>query len=196
MSFCILHATLTPGLMCSTRDFAIPRVQSINASGHKNSFAPPGTAWIIWKSRNWYPESLIHHITYLIAPFETPTLNLSRPSAPLITEYFTFKYLGFSGFRRFNSELLARARRLSNRIEGLPWFVCVSDIHRRKGHYMTDDPDRTWADETSDDPADYNYGVPVVAFKLRKVIERQYAHLKLEEISEHMLKKRLLIPCM
>ena len=46
-------------------DFRIPRVKSINASGHKFGLAPLGVGWIIWREASDLPEDLIFWVNYL-----------------------------------------------------------------------------------------------------------------------------------
>ena len=46
-------------------DFRIPRVRSINASGHKYGLAPLGVGWVVWRDRTDLPEELIFYVNYL-----------------------------------------------------------------------------------------------------------------------------------
>src|SRR5579875_2916312 len=46
-------------------DFRLPRVKSINASGHKFGLAPLGVGWVAWRDRAHLPEELIFHVSYL-----------------------------------------------------------------------------------------------------------------------------------
>ena len=39
-------------------DFRLPRVPSINASGHKYGLVPPGFGWIVFKDRKVFTKSL------------------------------------------------------------------------------------------------------------------------------------------
>jgi glutamate decarboxylase len=168
-------------------------VQSINASGHKFSLAPPGVAWIIWKDRNWFPSSLFHRIGYLISPIDTISLNLSRSSAPLIAEYFYLRHLGFTGFQEKIGGFLAKARELSDKIEKLPWFVCISDIHRPRGSHLHNR--HTIQDSISrKDHGPFNYGLPLVVFKFRPDIMKQ-CHLSLQSVSLKLKEKGYALPC-
>ena len=40
-------------------DFRLPRVKSINASGHKFGLAPLGVGWVIWRSAEDLPEEMV-----------------------------------------------------------------------------------------------------------------------------------------
>jgi glutamate decarboxylase len=46
-------------------DFRVPRVQSINTSGHKFGLVYPGVGWIVWREPKALPEELVFHVDYL-----------------------------------------------------------------------------------------------------------------------------------
>ena len=46
-------------------DFRLPRVASINASGHKYGLVYPGVGWIVWRDADALPEELIFWVNYL-----------------------------------------------------------------------------------------------------------------------------------
>jgi glutamate decarboxylase len=64
-------------------DFLVPRVKSINASGHKYGLAPLGLGWIIWRDAAELAEDLIFRVNYLGGDMPTFALRLigSRPSS-------------------------------------------------------------------------------------------------------------------
>ena len=43
-------------------DFRLPRVKSINASGHKFGLAPLGAGWVVWREKQDLPEELIFNV--------------------------------------------------------------------------------------------------------------------------------------
>src|ERR1700678_1438678 len=45
-------------------DFRVPRVASINTSGHKYGLVYPGVGWIMWRSSDALPEDLIFKVNY------------------------------------------------------------------------------------------------------------------------------------
>jgi hypothetical protein len=45
--------------IAACRDFQLPSVVSINASGHKFGLVYPGLGWVMWRSRQYLPESLV-----------------------------------------------------------------------------------------------------------------------------------------
>ena len=44
-------------------DFRLPRVQSINASGHKYGLVYPGVGWVVWRDKSALPEDLVFHVS-------------------------------------------------------------------------------------------------------------------------------------
>lgn len=47
------------------RDFRLPRVVSINVSGHKYGLTYAGVGWAVWRSPEYLPKDLIFNINYL-----------------------------------------------------------------------------------------------------------------------------------
>jgi glutamate decarboxylase len=66
-------------------DFRIPRVQSINASGHKYGLVYPGVGWALWRDRDALPSDLIFDVNYLGGHMPTFALNFSRPGSEVVT---------------------------------------------------------------------------------------------------------------
>ena len=81
-------------------DFRIPRVQSINASGHKYGLVYPGVGWAIWRGKEALPQDLIFNVNYLGGNMPTFALNFSRPGSEVIAQYFMFASLGREGYRK------------------------------------------------------------------------------------------------
>ena len=139
-------------------------------------------------------------VTLLISPFhptggteESFTLNFSRPGAQVIAQYYNLIHLGFEGYRGIMENALANARLLSKALESTGWYRCVSDIHRPKGQleYKKGQVDQGKDGETS---ADYNAGLPVVAFTLSDDFKRDYPHVKQVSISNLLRAKQYIIP--
>ena len=63
-------------------DFRLPRVASINTSGHKYGLVYPGVGWIVWRDADALPEDLIFWVNYLGDNMPTFALNFSRPGRP------------------------------------------------------------------------------------------------------------------
>ena len=81
-------------------DFRLPRVASINASGHKYGLVYPGVGWIVWRDAAALPEDLIFWVNYLGDNMPTFALNFSRPGAQVVAQYYNFLRLGFDGYRK------------------------------------------------------------------------------------------------
>jgi glutamate decarboxylase len=116
-------------------NFELPRVKSINTSGHKFGLVYAGVGWIIWRDESYLPKHLIFELHYLGGTEESYTLNFSRPGAQVIAQYYNLIHLGFNGFRSIMENCLTNARLLSKSLEATGWYTCVSDIHRKKGTF-------------------------------------------------------------
>jgi glutamate decarboxylase len=100
-------------------DFQIPRVQSINASGHKYGLVYPGVGWAVWRNKEALPEDLIFDVNYLGGHMPTFALNFSRPGAEVVAQYFMFTSLGREGYVRAMESAQHVATYLSSEIEKL-----------------------------------------------------------------------------
>src|SRR5581483_8468941 len=80
-------------------DFRLPRVTSINTSGHKYGLVYPGVGWALWRTHEALPEELVFRVNYLGGDMPTFALNFSRPGAQVAAQYYTFLRLGREGFR-------------------------------------------------------------------------------------------------
>ncbi|MER5771314.1 glutamate decarboxylase [Streptomyces sp. NPDC001985] len=80
-------------------DFRLPRVSSINTSGHKYGLVYPGVGWALWRSSAELPEELVFRVNYLGGDMPTFALNFSRPGAQVVAQYYTFLRLGREGYR-------------------------------------------------------------------------------------------------
>jgi glutamate decarboxylase len=81
-------------------DFRLPRVKSINASGHKFGLAPLGCGWAIWREALDLPEELIFRVKYLGGNMPTFALNFSRPGGQIVAQYYNFVRLGREGYAK------------------------------------------------------------------------------------------------
>ena len=80
-------------------DFRVPRVQSINVSGHKYGLVYPGVGWAIWRDAAALPEDLIFWVNYLGDEMPTFALNFSRPGSQVVAQYYNFLRLGLRGLQ-------------------------------------------------------------------------------------------------
>jgi glutamate decarboxylase len=85
-------------------DFRLPRVASINTSGHKYGLVYPGVGWVLWRDADALPEELIFKVNYLGGEMPTLALNFSRPGGQVVAQYYTFLRLGWEGFQQVQQE--------------------------------------------------------------------------------------------
>jgi glutamate decarboxylase len=97
-------------------DFRLPRVRSINVSGHKYGLVYPGVGWVIWRTEEDLPEELIFHVNYLGGDQPTFNLNFSRGASQIIAQYYNFLRLGREGYGRIMAALQANARYLTEQL--------------------------------------------------------------------------------
>ena len=107
-------------------DFRLPRVASINTSGHKYGLVYPGVGWIVWRDASCLPEELIFWVNYLGDDMPTFALNFSRPGAQVVAQYYNFLRLGVEGYRTVQQYARDVATRLADRIEALGPFELLT----------------------------------------------------------------------
>ncbi|MGC8480641.1 MAG: glutamate decarboxylase [Acidimicrobiales bacterium] len=108
-------------------DFRLPRVQSINTSGHKYGLVYPGIGWALWRDASFLPEELIFRVSYLGGDHPTFNLNFSRGSSQIIAQYYNLLRLGRSGYTRIMRSLTSTAQWLSHELESTGRFGVLSN---------------------------------------------------------------------
>jgi glutamate decarboxylase len=108
-------------------DFRLPRVASINASGHKYGLVYPGVGWVVWRDEAALPEELIFHVNYLGGSMPTFSLTFSRPGAQVAAQYYALLRLGREGYRRVQQGARDVALHLSSSIAQLEPFRLITD---------------------------------------------------------------------
>jgi len=103
-------------------DFRLPRVASINTSGHKYGLVYPGVGWVLWRDQEALPEELVFRVNYLGGDMPTFALNFSRPGAQVVAQYYTFLRLGHDGYRAVQQTTRDVARALAEHVEALGDF--------------------------------------------------------------------------
>ncbi|KAF1808837.1 glutamate decarboxylase [Eremomyces bilateralis CBS 781.70] len=172
-------------------DFKIRRVHSINVSGHKYGLVSPGLGWIIFRDQHYLPRHLVFELNYLGGKEESYTLNFSRPGGQVVVQYFNFMRLGFTGYKRIMENCLAVARLLSRSLEATGWYRCLSDVHRKKGDWGYHGQKEFVRSESS---ADYNEGLPVVAFAFTEQFKKEYPHVKQAAVSQLLRARQYIVP--
>jgi glutamate decarboxylase len=109
-------------------DFRLPRVQSINTSGHKYGLVYPGVGWVIWRNPGALPDDLVFNVNYLGGNMPTFALNFSRPGNQIAAQYYNFLRLGFEGYRRVQQASRDVARLLADSIGAMDhYFELLTD---------------------------------------------------------------------
>jgi glutamate decarboxylase len=107
-------------------DFRLPRVASINASGHKYGLVYPGVGWIVWRDEEALPGDLIFWVNYLGDNMPTFALNFSRPGTQVVAQYYNFLRLGFAGYAEIQGYAREVATRLSAQLAELGPFELLT----------------------------------------------------------------------
>src|SRR3954471_22861268 len=167
-------------------DFQLPRVASINASGHKYGLVYPGVGWIVWRDSSSLPEDLIFWVNYLGDNMATFALNFSRPGAQIVAQYYNFLRLGFDGYRRVHAYARDVATRLSGEIAELGPFELLTrgDELPVFAFKVRDDVDNFTVFDVSNALRERGWQVPAYTFPknredlsaLRVVVRRGFSH--------------------
>ncbi|KAK7703771.1 hypothetical protein SLS57_010808 [Botryosphaeria dothidea] len=107
-------------------DFRLPKVASINVSGHKYGLVYPGVGWVVWRDPEYLPKELIFNINYLGADQASFTLNFSRGASQIIGQYYQLIRLGKHGYRSIMMNLTRTADYLAANLKALG-FVLLSE---------------------------------------------------------------------
>jgi len=119
---------LTPELLW---DFRLPRVHSINVSGHKYGLVYPGVGWVIWRESADLPEELIFEVDYLGGSHANFGFNFSRGAAQIVAQYYNLIRLGRAGYTEIMMSLAETARWLAvelGRLHGLEIVTAGMDL--------------------------------------------------------------------
>jgi glutamate decarboxylase len=108
-------------------DFRIPRVKSINASGHKFGLAPLGCGWIVWRGANDLPEELVFKVKILGGSMRIFALNFSRPAGQIAAQYYNFIRLGRKGYARIMQSCADVAAWFASQLRKEGFFDLIHD---------------------------------------------------------------------
>ena len=106
-------------------DFRIPRVKSINTSGHKFGLSPLGVGWCVWREKDDLPEELVFKVNYLGGEMDTFALNFSRPAGQIIAQYYNFIRLGREGYRKIQQACYDTAQYMGEQVSKLGPFEVI-----------------------------------------------------------------------
>jgi glutamate decarboxylase len=124
-------------------DFRLPRVASINTSGHKYGLVYPGVGWALWRDTEALPEELVFRVNYLGGDMPTFALNFSRPGAQVVAQYYSFLRLGRDGYRAVQQNARDVAMSLAERVGALEEFRLVTKGDQLPVFAFTTAPDLT-----------------------------------------------------
>ena len=108
-------------------DFRLPRVVSINVSGHKYGLTYPGIGFVVWRSKEHLPGDLVFRVNYLGGDMPTFTLNFSRPGNQVVGQYYNFLRLGRAGYSQVMHCLSDTARWIGDQLRESEHFEIISD---------------------------------------------------------------------
>jgi glutamate decarboxylase len=167
-------------------DFRLPRVASINTSGHKYGLVYPGVGWIVWRNAEALPDDLIFWVNYLGDNMPTFALNFSRPGSQVVAQYYNFLRLGFEGYRRVQAYAREVATSLSARIAELGPFELLTkgDELPVFAFTVSDDVDNFTVFDVSNALRERGWQVPAYTFPehrtdlsaLRVVVRQGFGH--------------------
>jgi len=173
-------------------DFKLPRVVSINTSGHKFGLAYVGVGWVIWRDKKHLPKDLIFELHYLGSVEYSFSLNFSRPAAPIIAQYFNFLHLGFEGYRAVAIDDFKNARLLSRALEKSGYYYVLSDIHRPLEGVIPTAKEAVGYDQ--EHVENYIPGLPVVAFRFSDDFQKKYPDIQQKWIQTLLRAKGWIVP--
>jgi glutamate decarboxylase len=167
-------------------DFRLPRVASINTSGHKYGLVYPGVGWIVWRDAEALPPDLIFWVNYLGDNMPTFALNFSRPGAQVVAQYYNFIRLGFNGYRRVQGYARDVATRMADQIGELGPFELLTrgDELPVFAFTVSDEVDNFTVFDVSNALRERGWQVPAYTFPenrtdlaaLRVVVRRGFTH--------------------
>ncbi len=108
-------------------DFRMPRVASINASGHKYGLTYPGIGWVVFRERQIFNEGLVFYVNYLGGESPTATLNFSRNAAQIIGQAYQMVRYGREGYTRIMRLTVDNAEHLRNRLVESGYFEIMNE---------------------------------------------------------------------
>ncbi|KAF3347770.1 hypothetical protein VD0002_g305 [Verticillium dahliae] len=174
---------------CTQWDFSNPRAASINASGHKFGLATASVGWVLWRDRTCLPESIVHSSDYLMGQNESVTLSYSQPAHGVVLQYYHLARLGRLGYERIIKEAFQRAVDLGRLLEKTGLFECVDGVYRGP---LDSAANKSQQEATA---ASRSSGLPLVVFRLRPGVKRQFPGLDEQWISHGLMQRGFSVPC-
>ncbi len=107
-------------------DFRLPRVRSINVSGHKYGLVYPGVGWVIWRAAEDLPRDLIFEVDYLGGSHDNFGLNFSRGASQIVAQYYNLIRLGRKGYEEIMLALADTAQWLATGLDAIDGVTIVA----------------------------------------------------------------------
>jgi glutamate decarboxylase len=174
-------------------DFRVPRVQSINASGHKYGLVYPGVGWAVWRGKEALPKDLVFDVNYLGGNMPTFSLNFSRPGSEVIAQYYMFMSLGREGYTAMMRNLRLIATHISAGVAEIGPYRLLSEGRELPVFAFTLAPEVTnyTVFDVSDRLRERGWLVPAYTFPANRqdlsalrIVVRAGMHL---EMADHLL---------
>jgi glutamate decarboxylase len=108
-------------------DFQLPRVKSINTSGHKYGLVYPGVGWVVWREAADLDPDLIFNVDYLGGTMPTLAINFSRPASQVVAQYYNLIRLGKCGYAAIHQACQDVAVELSRKIGEIGPFEMLGE---------------------------------------------------------------------
>jgi glutamate decarboxylase len=181
-------------------DFKLPRVKSINTSGHKYGLVYPGLGWVVWRTEEDLPKELIFNVNYLGGQMPTFAINFSRPGNQVIAQYYNFIRLGRDGYTKIQKASSQTAQYLAEKISKLGPFKLITKGDEAPVFAFTlkDDVKHFTVFDLSERLRERGWQLPAYTFPknlenlavLRVVVKENFSHdladLLIEDIKRHL----------
>ncbi|MFD4371018.1 pyridoxal-dependent decarboxylase [Streptomyces sp. NPDC058527] len=95
--------------------FELPRVRSVNASGHKFGMTSLGVGWLLWRGAGDCPDELLHSAAYIGDGVPAIGLSFSRSATPILQQHYLLSHVGHHGY----SSALAECRQAAEAVAAL-----------------------------------------------------------------------------
>lgn len=109
-------------------DLRLSRVLSINVSNHKFGHIYVGMGSVVFRHTHFLPQNLMFPINYLGGTTKNYSFNFSRPSSPILLQYYNFLRLGREGYQHLVDDMIATTKSLAEQLSAVGVFEIVSDV--------------------------------------------------------------------
>ncbi|QNP74710.1 glutamate decarboxylase [Streptomyces roseirectus] len=101
-------------------DFRLPRVRSVNASGHKYGGTSLSVGWLLWRDAGDCPDDLFLGVDYIGDGEPAIGLSFSRAAAPVVQQHYLLTSPDAPGYGTALEGCRALARDLTAVLSGVP----------------------------------------------------------------------------